>query len=362
MTHMHAAHLRLLKGLMATALVGSIFSLPVSAQDQCGDVLTSGVHNTYQSISKSNVKSSYKDQLCDEQSSLNTSASGGGGSISVFGIGDASGQGGNSTVNDLKSRYCKINTGDLSDDDLQSLMKITIDPNIVENWRECMDSHGVGLFGNIDVNGPAVVFTIEWRGIAGLNSVRVKGSPQLDGVKCQTTPIASGAVLTNKVPLSESCQRVGNKAVTFVVNTTGGAKTLKLGAKQPPGNQPGVLRYRPSDPALKVDLKVIVFKSQLGNETHLRVVFTVPPVAGLVTSYNMIEVYGFEITQGGRIDLPPQTFPTINGRWARGDVATFELDVPNQFSDPSKGWEVRFGVGSSAALYPSPNLLMGNPF
>src|SRR5579862_9898711 len=112
--------------LLVLAVPGAIFG-----QDRCADILTSGVHNTYQNISKNNEKSQYKNSLCDESSALNTSNPNGSGEVNVIDIVDVKGQGGNSTVSDLRRKYCTQNSGDMSDDDFQSLVRITIDPYIV---------------------------------------------------------------------------------------------------------------------------------------------------------------------------------------------------------------------------------------
>jgi hypothetical protein len=72
--------------LAAVPAIASIFSYGLLGQDKCSDVLVSGVHNTYQNISKEQAKSSYVHDLCDESSSLNQGSSGGSGSISILGV------------------------------------------------------------------------------------------------------------------------------------------------------------------------------------------------------------------------------------------------------------------------------------
>jgi hypothetical protein len=55
------------------------------AQDSCGDILTSGVHNTYQRVDKNDAKSAYKNALCNDKSSLRSNGSSVGGGASYMG-------------------------------------------------------------------------------------------------------------------------------------------------------------------------------------------------------------------------------------------------------------------------------------
>ncbi len=334
-------------------------------QDRCADILTSGVHNTYQSIKKDNAKSQYKAALCDEASSLNTANPNGSLDVNVIDIVDIKAGGGNSTVSDLRRKYCTQNSGEMTDDDFQSIVRITIDPYIVENWRACMDSHGQGLYGNVDVNDKDIIFTLMWQGFAGVSSATVKDTPQVAGVTCPRRSIVSGQTLRDQVSVSQLCRRKGNGAVTFLVNTTAGSRTLKLSpiikSSNPNVPAPAVKEYLPAAEPGVANLKVQVQRIDMGGQYHMRIIFTTPPVGGNVLAYNLIQVYGYQMKVGGRVDVPPSVFPMIPGHWAPGDVGSFEFDLPKQMSDPSQGWNVRFELGTAAAAWPSPNLLTGSP-
>lgn len=353
---------KIVQVLTAVPAIAGILSHGALGQDKCSDVLVSGVHNTYQSISKEQAKSSYVHDLCDESSSLNQGSSGGSGSISIFGVGQGSGGGGNKTLSDMRKKYCSQNSGDMSDDDFHSLIQVTIDPFIVQNWKECMQSQGKGLYGNVDVNGNDVLFTIEWQGFAGVSSVKVTKTPQVTGALCRSPSITSATVLQDRVDVTELCNRLGDNAVTFVVNTSAGAKTLKIGPRRQMETAHAV-RYRPSDPTMGwvPAMKLTVERSEMSNQTHLKVDFTVPPPPFSNYSYKQISIYGFQLTPNGRMDLPSGTFASRVGDWQPGNQISLSLDVPSQFADPQQGWFTVFCIGSPAGCLPSPNLLAGIP-
>jgi hypothetical protein len=340
-------------------LVSSI----AAAQDQCSDVLTSGVHNSYQSIDKASAKSQYQRELCDEGSKLHNNNASGSGNISVFGYGEGSGGGASNKVDEEKRKYCSKDSGEMSDDDFHSLVQITIDPFIVQNWKECMQSRGKGMYGNVDVNGTDVIFTVEWQGFGGVNSATVdRLSPVITGAVCPDKTIHGGLVLDDRADKTQVCQRVGSSAVTFVLNTNRGSKTLKLSAV-PQRNESPAVRYRPVDPNMPwlTAMNLRVKRTEQNGQPHLSVDFTVPPPPDPnYPPYTQISIYGFQVTPGKRTELPPDTFTSVQGNWRPGNKVMLQLDVPKQFSDPAKGWFVVFCIGSpTKGCLPTPNLLVG---
>jgi hypothetical protein len=285
------------------------------------------------SITPSNsAKSSYNHALCDEHSSLNDKSSTASGGINAIGYGDANFNSGSKDVQDMKSKYCQQDSGEMSDDDFRSLVQVTIDPFVVQNWRECMQSQGKGLYADVDVNGQDVIFTFQWQGFAGVNSVTVDNSPQVTGAVCAQPNIKAHTVLLDRVDVTELCHRLGDSAVTYVLNTSGGAKTLKLSPRPKPQVSQSV-RYRPSDPMISAlpAMNLIVAKSQINGQTHLRISFVIPPPPSSSPNflYRTISVYGFQLGPNKRFDLPPSTFQTIQvARTAREISAGTDLPSP----------------------------------
>ncbi len=358
-----------------TILVSISAFVSCNAQDQCGDILTAGIHNTYQQISRDDSRAAYQQALCDQNSSLYNSQSSTGGGISVFGIGGADAQHGQQEVNNLYHSHCENQQKQLSDDDFNSLVEVTIDPNIVDNWRECMQANGKGLFANVDVNGAALTFTLDFEGLPGVNEAKILANPQVQGAVCSSSQFRAGIKLAAKVDKTELCERLGRNSVTFVVNTSAGSKTLKLAAL--PDLTPRSVKYRPHDmssPAFD-NLNTIVTRTPGSLEDKLVIQFELPntlPIPrglALPLTFHRILVYGSQNFPAGPgrpfpewNPLPESTFPHVDGTWKTSDKVSITVDIPKQFSDPSQGWDIRFCVmDSSSGCDPSPNLLLGTP-
>jgi hypothetical protein len=73
--------------------------------------------------------------------------------------------------------------------------------------------------------------------------------------------------------------------------------------------------------------------------------------------FNLIKIYGSQIQNGQRVDLPSNTFPPVSGDWKPGDPVRLELDLPKENADPSQGWSLRFCLGNKTSCLPSSNLL-----
>ena len=96
-----------------------------------------------------------------------------------------------------------------------------------------------------------------------------------------------------------------------------------------------------------------VEKIESGNQYVLKITFVVPDDAK--TSYDLITIYGTQFIGADRSHN--HSYPSIRGHWQPKDQVTFTVQVPKEFTDPSKGWDLTFCVGSDAGCYPSANLL-----
>jgi hypothetical protein len=96
-----------------------------------------------------------------------------------------------------------------------------------------------------------------------------------------------------------------------------------------------------------------VGKSESGDDYILKVTFVVPNDPKI--AYDLITVYGTQIIGVNRSH--DHSYPSTRGHWQPKDQVTFAVQVPKEFTDPSKGWDLTFCVGSDASCYPSVNLL-----
>jgi hypothetical protein len=116
----------------------------------------------------------------------------------------------------------------------------------------------------------------------------------------------------------------------------------------PPSNPPQESASYPFEP------KVLnIEKTESGNEYVLKITFVVPDDPK--TTYDLITVYGTQFLEANRSH--DHSYSSIRGHWQPKDQVTFAVHVPKEFTDPSKGWDLTFCVGSDANCYPSANLL-----
>jgi hypothetical protein len=115
-------------------------------------------------------------------------------------------------------------------------------------------------------------------------------------------------------------------------------------------------RYSPADTDL-FGMNITVVKSDLGDQYHLQVDFTVPTFEA-IADFNLITIYGLREEGGKRTDLPHNTFPSVRGNWKSGDRVTLQIDLPKKFANPAQGWNLTFCVGTPEQCLPSPNLLI----
>lgn len=117
---------------------------------------------------------------------------------------------------------------------------------------------------------------------------------------------------------------------------------------QSPSSPPQESASNPFEPKI-----LNVEKSESGNEYVLKVTFVVPNDPKI--SYDLITVYGTQFVGANRSH--DHSYPSIRGHWVPKDQVTFAVQVPKEFTDPTKGWDLTFCVGSDAGCYPSANLL-----
>lgn len=116
----------------------------------------------------------------------------------------------------------------------------------------------------------------------------------------------------------------------------------------------------PADSFQSYLMNIAVTRWESETVYHLAVQFTLPEKIGyLSVSYPLhrIAIYGSRRQRVERVELPKDTFPSIAGEWKGGDSVRFEFDLPKEYADQSKGWDLRFCIGDGSGCLRSSNLL-----
>lgn len=111
-----------------------------------------------------------------------------------------------------------------------------------------------------------------------------------------------------------------------------------------------------------------VRRRDAGNEYLLDVSFLAPEVSG--EAFNYVSVYGMRMVEGRRSD--DKDYLYLRGQWKPNDRVEFSVHVPKESTDPEKGWNLTFCVGSTTPnpaqpgsltqkCYPSANVLTRIP-
>lgn len=327
------------KALIITFAFCSAFDLPTTlAQDSCKDILVSGVHNTYSKATSGSEPSYLYHALCDNRGGSTSQGNSAGGGVNYAGIG-LNFNSGSQSASTFQSSICSKEENSVSSEDYDSLMTATVDPGIVQNWKECMEGRN-GLFANVDVNDDQVTFTLEWKAFGGLNEVTVTSPPNAFGVTCPNSIIKPGLVLKGSVQVTDLCRRTDNGPVTYVVNTTAGSKTLKLSKVKGQDYGP------PMPQAVQVTITARKTASWNPNAWEYDGFFIVPSPGPAASSFNFWRLGRTTIIngeksygEGGHQD----------GDWQTGDHVSFQVFFPKNAIDPNQGNEARFCVGVKGA-------------
>jgi predicted membrane metal-binding protein len=214
----------------------------------------------------------------------------------------------------------------------------------------------------------------------GLTAVGIK-FPPLKSLKRQLILAAFGVVLASAGLWisSRSIPRISGlhiapvvpfPSAAFVAAPNGASAAKSSQRKQQARQVVNVQRYKPADATIPLAgiMDTTVTRRLLPGQCELAVSFTVPPPSADPTlgpfQYHVIMIYGSRrygpnVSQVER--LPESTFAPVQGNWKAGARVSFTVNVPRQYSDPGRGWEVHFCVGSAERCTPSPNLLTGAP-
>jgi hypothetical protein len=396
--------------IQAGAFVAALLVHGASRAADCSDILEAGIHNTYQTLDKSSLRTAYKNALCDQKSHLHSGSTNVSASGNYYYVISGNGDYSQSNVDQMASKYCQSGSSDLSDDDYHQLARMTVDQYAVDAWTKCMQSSGHGLFAKLDLNGNDVILTLEWQGFAGVNTATIAGKPYTDNLDCNAQLIfRDGFVLQTNTAVTQVCRRINaNDVSTFNVNTSGGSQTLKLAAIPIAPAGPTPHRYQASAPFATPLDPVVVESVDAGPTRHLIVSFKAPagppampppgviPVPGsanaawvplpvpapgpgatssgapavipVPSSGSASGTFNRILFKAGHTNPsgPPQyvpngSFPEVSGTWRTGDDIQFSLDVPsNYFSD--SGWFLTFCLRATSPICAlGPNILQGSP-
>jgi hypothetical protein len=161
-------------------------------------------------------------------------------------------------------------------------------------------------------------------------------------------PSVSGSGTSSPATDHYSFQAVDPVTQDIVFQATTNVDFVPPSSSQPSSNPPQESAVNPFEPEV-----LNVRESESGGDYVLKVTFVVPNDPDI--SYELITVYGTRFIGASRSQN--HSYPSIRGHWEPKDQVTFTVQVPKEFTDPSKGWDLTFCVGSDARCYPSANLL-----
>ncbi len=209
------------KALLGSLVLSShLFLGAGAAADECAQILSQGVYNSYEWTRGRDLRSTYEREFC-----RNVSEQEGRGSDTQLG-GSYAGFGGTfgrnrSSAYSLADELCDAGSGALSDDGFEQLIRATVAPEIVAAWSACRRSPGPYILGS--VNGSTLVVEYKFRPAGNVTTTSVTQAPEITGATCRK-PLDVGTEL-GPGGVYATCARDGNEPITIVLNTTyGGAK------------------------------------------------------------------------------------------------------------------------------------------
>jgi hypothetical protein len=198
------------------ALILAVFHIPSAYAHECDSILSQGVRNSFAELRKGDLKSAFRNQYCNKQSTSQSTTSGESGSGSAIGYGDLNFGKNSGDTRESRSENCGGNSGEMSDEKYVSAMASVVDQGIVSAWKECKAQQiGVMILG--ELNGSDLAISYKFRAAGSESSTVVTDTPKITGATCDK--VVRKGTRINTGGKIQSCQRNGTDPITITVNT-----------------------------------------------------------------------------------------------------------------------------------------------
>lgn len=197
-----------------------LFNVGTSVADECDSILEQGVRNTYQELKQRDLRTGFRDAMCQTSSAGGSSSSESGLNVTVpiYGVPVTFGGNYNQAKSDTTSSgACRGTSSSLNDASYSSVLQQVVAPEIVAAWSECRTKQG-GFFINGEINGNLLILEFRFRPIGNVTSTRLMGAPDITGADCPNAVARNETIITN-TRLLQKCYRVGNGEVTVIANS-----------------------------------------------------------------------------------------------------------------------------------------------
>ncbi|WP_241074815.1 hypothetical protein [Achromobacter insuavis] len=192
--------------------------------DDCDAILEQGVRNTYSEIRSGDFRTNFNNAYCIRNSATQSSDGGTNLGLSFKGFGLDYGQSTTDTV-ESRNENCGNSAGGLSDQKYLNALQRIADPGIVEAWRSCKETK-IGLVITGQINGSILAITYRFRPAGNITQTTIQSVSSIMGAQCET-PLEKGTII-GTAGWAQSCRRLGDDAVSIVVNTDFGPAIFYL--------------------------------------------------------------------------------------------------------------------------------------
>jgi hypothetical protein len=196
-------------------------SAALNSLADCGEILESGLRNTYSLTQAGNFKNSFSNNFCSSNLQKGTNSAGGNADVAlkIPGVGPIGFGGGynEKQAKELQNTACGGGAGALSDEQYLNVLKKIADPNIVRAWSECNKTEGGLLLNGELLDATNIEVSLEFRNAAAIHETTLTGKPGVIGATCPNMDWDKGTLINGSRQYVQ-CTRQGNSAVSFVVN------------------------------------------------------------------------------------------------------------------------------------------------
>lgn len=194
-------------------------SAALNAVADCGEILESGLRNTYSLTQAGNFKNSFSNNFCSSNLQKGTNSAGGTADVAftIPGVGPIGLGGGynEKQAKELKNSVCGGGNGALSNEQYLNVLQKIADPNIVRAWSEC-NKGGLLLNGEL-LDATNIEVSLEFRNTGAIHETTLTGKPGVIGATCPNMAWDKGTVVNGSRQFVQ-CTRQGNSPVSFIVN------------------------------------------------------------------------------------------------------------------------------------------------
>jgi hypothetical protein len=204
--------------ILASSATSALCPTTAQGADDCRAILDHGIYNTYQQLMGHNLNSEFKTGLCQAASSNARNNQGGKFALGIP-IGGISLQlnagSSDSRVQEIANKACGSSSSELTDDQAEQLLVMTVDQRIVEAWSKCRSG---GFYVDGELVGTTLALQFGFKQEGAVAQTQLTRDPEVTNLRCNALPTKGDTI--SGAGYFTQCQRLSDDPIVVTANST----------------------------------------------------------------------------------------------------------------------------------------------